>query len=403
MPSARVAREMRSEPAAVWFVPANAGEELAFLIKAPTTCIKALIAGCRMSLVLSNYKGVVCAGVRIYDVPGAPVLVCGVARHVEEHESLLRFARDKASPVFLFNELDASVAWSNATLGEEEGKRVADLLAGSELYELYSGPYTTRESLVLDRFCVSIDRSLSTTICVSPIPFEELPITLEEWRSNLISYVGVGVHHDVVVSDPDEGGVFEAAAWASLEGMFTGSIWRAPTVKIGDSERELVDVLAYYPYGTFLIEAKDLAILSADPVRPRERRVAGTIKQAKKAIAQLVGASKAIRRREVVKDAAGRVLAPVVTQPMHCIVLLTEMMHEGDWSQIARLMQKAISETSEFFHVLDFAELNYMARIAKGRATHFDALLIERSRHFAEHGSVHLRVRLGPDPAGEGS
>lgn len=400
IPSARVAREMYSEPAAVWFVPANAGEELAFLIKAPTTCIKALVAGCRMSLVLSSYEGVLCARVRIYDVPGAPVLVCGVARHFEEHESLLRFAKDKASPVFLFNELDASVAWSNALLGEEESKRISNLLAGSELY---TGPYTARESLVLDRFCVSVDPSLSAKICASPIPFEELPVALEGWRSNLISYVGVGTHHDVLVGDPDEGGVFEAAAWASLEGMFTGSIWRAPTVKIGDSERELVDVLAYYPYGTFLIEAKDLAILSAGPTRQRERRVAGTIKQAKKAITQLVGASKAVRRREVVKDAGGRILAPVVTQPMHCIVLLTEMMHEGDWSQVARLRQRAISETGEFFHALDFAELNFMARIAKGRATNFDALLIERCRHFAERESVHLRVQLGPEPSDEGS
>jgi hypothetical protein len=313
---------MHSERASVWFVPANGGAELAVLVKAPTTCIKALVSGCDISLVVSVHEGVLSAGFRIYDVPEAPVLICGVVRHSEEHVALMRLAVDKTSAIFLFNELDANVAWSNVTVSECQSELIVKLLADKNLY---SGPFTPRESDILDRFCLSIDPTLATTLSGDPIDFSELRVSIETWRVNHISYVGIGTHNDLVVDNVDEGGVFEAAAWATLKEMFSSSLWRSPIVTIGNGERELADVMAYYDYGTFLVEAKDLAVLTADPLRTRARRVAGTIKQAKKAIGQLVGASKALRRGETVRDLEGNVLAPVITQPMHCIILLERL------------------------------------------------------------------------------
>jgi hypothetical protein len=73
-------------------------------------------------------------------------------------------------------------------------------------------------------------------------------------------------------------------------------------------------------------------------------------------------------------------------------------MHEGDWSDIEHRMRRAIADTGEFYHLLDFSEFVYLAKIAKGRATHFDSLLIQRCRHFAETGTVHSRVRIAPQP-----
>jgi hypothetical protein len=204
----------------------------------------------------------------------------------------------------------------------------------------------------------------------------------------------------VIVDSVDEGGVLESATWATLEAMFPHTLRRGPSVTIGNSDRELVDVLAFYEYGTFLLEAKDLSVLSATPTRSRERRVAGTIKQAKKAIGQLIGASKAIRRGERVSDAKGKVLQPTVTQPMHCIVLLTELMHEGEWSVVEHMLREAVVETREYFHLLDLSELIYLAKLAKYDAAHFDYLLMERFRHFVERGSVHIRVRVAPRSSG---
>lgn len=352
-----------------------------------------------MSLVVSVEAGVLCAGVRIFDVPDAPVLICSVVRNPEDHASLLRLAVDKHSAAFLFNELDGCVAWTNAEIGDADGMHLAALLSESPLY---SGQFTACESSILDRFCFAIDETSRTPLNGLPLVVHEIPLTIEPWRANHISYVGVGTHNDVVIDSPDEGGIFEAAAWASLEGMFPMSIWRSPTVTIGAKQRELADILAFHRFGTFLVEAKDLAVLSADPLRRRERRVAGTIKQAQKAIGQLVGASKALRRGEVVRDANGHPISPVIAQPMHCIVLLTELMHEGDWTQVERSLRQAISDTGEFFHLLDLSELIYFAKVAGTRSTHFDALLMERFRHFVEIGSVHIRVSVGPDRSGGG-
>lgn len=48
IPSERIYNKMRSEAASLWYVPANDGEETAFLLKIPTPTIKALISGCSL-------------------------------------------------------------------------------------------------------------------------------------------------------------------------------------------------------------------------------------------------------------------------------------------------------------------------------------------------------------------
>lgn len=225
---------------------------------------------------------------------------------------------------------------------------------------------------------------------------KELPVTLERWRINRISCVGTQAHETLIVDSLDEGGAFEKTVWAALESMFPFKLFRGPTVAIGKKERELVDVLAYHQYGTFLIEAKDVSVFSAGPDRTRERRAAGTIKQAAKGLGQLVGAAKALRRGYRLTGASGNTIEPVLDQPMHCIVLLTELMHEGDWEGVERDLREAIRSTREYFHVLDLAELMYLVKAARGRSTYFDFFLMERCRAFCEGGTVHSRVRVVP-------
>lgn len=77
LPSERVYREMRSEEASLWFVPANGGEEPALLIKAPSSAIKALIAGCPLHLIFGRKEHYLSIGVRILDMPDAPIMISG--------------------------------------------------------------------------------------------------------------------------------------------------------------------------------------------------------------------------------------------------------------------------------------------------------------------------------------
>ncbi|KAA5847198.1 NERD domain-containing protein [Pseudomonas chlororaphis] len=363
------------------------------LIKAPTTALKALLSGVPLSLVLGTNRSYLCSGVRIYDVPEAPVLVCNVQRHEEEHATLHRIAKDRKAPIFLFNELDVCVAWSYGNLNEHDSIRVLSFL--TSYGEFYCGDFTPDASSVLDSFCFTIDPTQDVQ-GAKKIESIEIPFAHESWVSNSVSFIGVNDHQTVVLDDRDEGAVLERIVWASLESVFPLTLHKSPNITIGAKTRELTDVFAFYEHGCFLIEAKDLSILISGTHRKRERRAKGTQKQAASAIEQLVGAAKAVKRGEVVTDHNGRVLPLVIDQPLHCVVLLTELMHEGDWSEVEEALRKACLDSGDFFHVFDLRELITLLKFSRGSPHRFDYNLIERWKCFMKSGNVLIRSRIKP-------
>lgn len=393
LPSERVYREIRSEEASLWVVPANAGDELAFLIKAPTSAIKALVAGCRLELQFGKVGEYLCAGARIHDMPDAPMLISGAQRELEEHEALVRLLHERKTPVFLFNELDACLAWTNLEITEGDASAVTALVGA--VNTLYVGPFTKDCSHALDCFCYSSDPSQSYPGAEN-IPLVSVAPTLEPWRVNHVSYVGVRTHQTITINDANEGETFERAIWASLESVFPLTLHKSPQVQTGEKIRELTDVLAFYQYGSFLIEAKDLSVIQAGYERDQDRRTRGVQKQVRKAIEQLVGAAKAVLRGDRIMDDRGVELNVVRDQPPHCIVLITELMHTGDWSEVEALLAKAAMTTRVFFHLLDLRELITLLKGSSGKPELLDVNLMQRAKIFAERGSIHIRSRMGP-------
>ena len=395
LPSARVYQEMRSEEASLWYVPANDGKELALLIKCPTSCIKALLAGCSLKLVYGKNGFHLCTGGRILDMPDAPIFLSRVQREAEEHSVLVRALNDRKFPAFLFNELDACVAWTNVELATEDASKALQLI-GDET-QLYVGSFESETSHSLDCFCFSVDDT-NTYPNAKTIPTVEISVSLEPWRTNHISYVGLRGYQTITLNDKDEGEMLERAVWASLESVFPLTLYKSPQVRTGVKIRELTDVLSFHEYGNFLIEAKDLSVLQAGYERGQERRTKSTQKQVKKAIKQLVGASKALKRGESVIDTNGSELQIDRTKSDHCIILITELMHCGDWSEIEDLLVKAMRATGAFSNLLDLREFIALLKGSSGKATLLDYNLMQRCKVFAENGSIHIRSQRAPNP-----
>lgn len=393
IPSERIYHEMRSEEGGgAWFVPANGGDEAAVLIKAPTSTLKALLCGSALSFVFGTKDGYLCCGVRIYDVPEAPILLCHIQLHEEEHYALRKIANEGHAPVFLFNEIDVCVAWSDGNITEHShGNHFSKFIEIPEGFHV--GKFDERASTILDLFCTTMDINLQVRSS-DEIKVIEIPIGHGPWTSNTISFTGAHDSHTIRLEDMDEGGVLEKAVWASLGSAFPLTLHKSPQVQIGKKQRELTDVLAYYEYGSFLIEAKDLSIFSSGITRTRERRVLGIQKQTKKAIDQLIGASKTVKRGETITDSNGNILPVVSDKPIHCIILLTELMHEGDWREIVALLCEAMIETRDFFHVIDLRELVALLKYSRGKAELLDYNLLQRCEHFAESKTVHIRSRI---------
>ena len=286
--SERIQKEMNSEAGSIWYVPAIGPEPFAVLVKAPTSSIKALIAGCGVGLLFGKEADYLCTGIRIYDMPDAPIIFSGVQRHQEEHDALVDVLDARRFPIFVFNEMDVCLAWTYAEIEEYEALKIRNFIGDSS--SLYCGPYTETESSVLDCFVYSTD-STQVVPNVHTIDLLESVPHLEVWRVNHNSFVGIKEHHTIEIDDGDEGEIFERAAWASLESVFPLTIQKSPQVLIGRKQRELTDIFAHYQYGTFLIEAKDLSVIQAGYDRDQDRKTKGVQKQAKKNYIKLHGRS----------------------------------------------------------------------------------------------------------------
>jgi len=158
IPSQRIHREMYSEEASLWFTLANGGDEEAILIKAPTATIKAIIVGFELSIVVGRHENYSCSGVRVFDVPGKPLLISGVQRYEDEHEALRRILEKGTVPIFLFNEMDFCVASGEAQLDKNASLVAEKLLGGPD--ELYVGDFTKEASHALDNFDFTVDSTV---------------------------------------------------------------------------------------------------------------------------------------------------------------------------------------------------------------------------------------------------
>ena len=387
IPSEKVYNKMRSEIASLWYVPANDGNETALIIKAPTPTIKAAILGCPLKLFFGKEDAYLCKAVMIEDVPGSPVIISGVQIEAEEHQALLKSVQQKSFPVFLFNEMDICVASSIIQLNLNDSEKILSFIKSEKLY---SGNFDSLASAVLDCFEYTLDNALPYQN-VHEMDIVEIAPDIGEWETNKIYFLNQAIAQKTDIAEKDEGEIFERTIWGSLESVFPTTLYKSPKVKIGEKTRELTDVYAYYEYGSFLIECKDLSVIQAGYERNMDKRIGGIQKQIKKALKQLVGATNAFKRGDIILDNMNKAIVVDRSQPPHCIVLITELITSGDWNEIAELLIDAVQQTGAFFHIIDFREFITLLKQSSGDPKLIDCNLMERCKICLEKRSVLIR------------
>ena len=381
----RVYREMQNEVASLWYLPDYGDGTCSLLIKAPTSCCKALIAGCRWELVFGKCGSYLCVGVRVFDVPGAPVFIAKVQHEKAAHAALFRALKERTLSVLLFGESDVLLAETTATLS---GIEAALALLGCES-NWYTGPYPHAADPVLDIFCSMRDdgppppnQTLSTAAVV---------IQCDSWRTMEHYVYGAHTYKSINIGDRDEGEVLEKTAWAALTSVFPATLVHSPKILANGKFRELTDVFAFYSHGSLLIEAKALSVFPAGYERAQDRRITGVQKQAKKAVSQLVGAAKVFSRGDAIFDADGKALDINRAAPPHCIALVSELTPAGDWDAIVTQLCDAMAETGAFFHLLDLREFMELLKASSGDAQLLDYNLLRRCELFWKVKSVFIQ------------
>lgn len=301
---------------------------------------------------------------------------------------MLKSVQQKSFPVFLFNEMDICVASSIIQLKLNDSEKILSFLKSEN--QLYTGKFDSLASMVLDCFEYTLDKAL-TYQDVHEINIVEITPDIGEWKTNKIYFLNQELAQKTDIAEKYEGENFERTIWGSLESVFPTTLYKSPRVKIGEKIRELTDVYAYYEYGSFLIECKDLSVIQAGYERNMNKRIAGVQKQIKKALKQLIGAVNAFKRNDLILDNNNNEILVDRTQPPHCIVLITELMPSGEWKEITELLIDAIQQTGAFFHILDFCELITLLKQSSGNPRLIDYNLMERCKLCLEKRSIFIR------------
>ncbi len=394
-PSQRVQKEINREQGSIWYVPSEGSDDLAILVKAQSHTLKALIKGCKLELQFSkcllNDVVQLCCGVCIYDTPDAPIMYFGIQREQEEHDALQSIISRGKCPVFLFDELGICVSWTELLFSAQNQQDIKEFFEGVK--EPYVGILLPVHDTVLDSHCIGFDE-ISTYDRIPNMECLAVTPKVELWVSHNNVYCSENGSQSTAIDDSNEGDQFEKIAVVAMEHMFGEKLYKSPEVTIGSKSRELTDILSHYELGTFLIEAKNLSVLQAGYERSQDRKAKGIVKQVKKAIGQLEGAYKALKRGEMVVDSNGSSIDIDREIVPHCIVLVSEISTCGNWEPIIDELVKASKNTGGIFQVIDIYELILLLKVSKGKKELFDYNLMERFKMMLQERSVFLKPKL---------
>ena len=120
----------------------------------------------------------------------------------------------------------------------------------------------------------------------------------------------------------------------------------------------------------------------------------GLQKQIKKAVAQLVGASKTVTDGTKIFSVPDKELLFDRTLFPHGIVLISEMFPFGDWDSTIRLIINTMAECKMFVHVMDLQEMLQFIGYSNNDRNIFDDLLMQRAKRFVEHPTLHVRSQF---------
>lgn len=379
---------MRSTSASIWYVPAIGDNNLAFLVKAPSSALKAMIEGCPFQLFFGKENEILCIGIKIVDIPDSPLFISTAQVVAEEQSALFKCILEGKFPIFLFNEMDACVAWSEAELEANDCAELHKFIG--EQAKLYNGQINDDVLHILDCFEYTVDKERTYHNAHDISTFEIVP-KATNWTSNKLYYYGEQNFQKIMINDFKEGKNFENTIWSSLTSVFPSTLFKSPKVKKGNNIRELTDIFAYWEQGVFIIEAKDLSVSQAGYQLKQSKRISNLQKQVEKAIKQLIGAAKAFSRGDTIYDSNGKEISVSREIPPHCIILITEFINSKDWDTLQHQMDDAMKKTGALFHLLDLRELIIILKQSSGKPDLFDLNLIERCKVCYENKLIFVR------------
>ena len=409
IPSQALSVVLANASVGIW-LERMADDRTSLVCKLPETAIKAIYRGARTTFLVGSVRAetltILCLGLWVDDERERPFKALMINSSQHDKALLSRVLEAHAVTLHCVNELNHPVLSASCTFDPDAADVAAAAVKASDHWILtpaFSNTVALNDlsrilDLALDRFQAQIHDEVAVS-GTGDIGFAaRVPMALEIWMSTETFVVTpTCAAGPFLIGDQSEGSKLEEMILALLDSVYPGRAYLSPVVQDGKVSRELADALAFDERFICIIQAKALAVLSADD-QTSSRRIANVEKDIRKGLKQLAGALGNIRSCAPIstrKDGTSITPSNRNTSPAHAILILSEMYYGVDWKAVAGLLTElSQSEVHRaLFHVLDIQEFSTLSTNCQD-STVFSNRLLQRWVSVQEKGTCYLRTRL---------
>lgn len=371
------------------------GREPTLLVKGKTLLLKYIVQGVALQLCFSWLGKRLLYALKVSDDDSRPAVLWSVLESDEEKAALLAFAEEDLCQIHLFNELVVNVAWAPSLTGfmQDLKAMAGQAITGSVDHQALKSQVTE----ILDQ--IHNEKTSATNFLVVDLP------NAETWNAVSNQFITAqAASSPIDLFHHDEGRQQEQLALWLTDSLDPLGAYPSPQIPKGKSSRELTDVLLSHKYGAILIESKTFSILERKNLPGRTKLARDVVGHINKAVAQLKGGIRQIRRGTTVTTTSGSTIDVEREQPAHGIILIPDLGLVTDRTAFgAPMIRDFMKSAGSFIHILDVAELLRVVQAAeiiysRGKTVTlmmaFDYYLIERAKKAYEVDTLCIEVLL---------
>lgn len=335
---------------------ANSKSPPVLFAKLPSDVLKAMHLGAPLSFFgsLVSVDGVTIPliGIQIDDVAGDSFVPFQPVVDPQQIKLWREAMRSPQLTVSFVNELVIPVM---------EGELVVTLTDGEQFNELLSAwktPDVVASESIQERALDAFEQHLKKggVKSSSQLPVAIVPLRLE---AKEVLRLSLGTSGDFDLDHVNEGANLEQTLHELLASKYPRNTFRSPEVQLDTKKRELTDLLLVSTTEMFLFESKVMAVLERGLNVTAEKRAKRTMKHFQKAIGQLVGATRQVRKNAPLftQDGSPLPLRQPEQMKIHALVVVSSTNLGLDFHQIAAELTEARAQAPAYYHFLDLSEL----------------------------------------------
>lgn len=391
IPSGFLFKLITSEKIGV-FCESNPFGDKAIIAKLPTSTIKAIALGAKIEFYLfttSKKPFYLALCMKIYDNKSSPLYALLTQRWNDSNNIFDVSFLDSELNLSLFDETDAPIQESIIKIKTNfKNSRVKFVLKNTKF--ISSDDYIEANNF-MDSICADLGL-VHEAHPHYPIVSFKFPVEVKNTRTIKTHHVNEqGSTSYDVVQDID-GARQERQIYQSLCLMENSKTFISPLVTIGKKERELTDVLTITQNRQLIaIESKCLQVDETTVDKSHDRTSASIIKHCKKALGQLEGVYKTLKRGDRVYDESNNTLTPNETFSFYGVVLIDEFRPSKGWSEVISIIRELSNLHNICLNVISISEIIYTMKLCASNMDLFIKSLENRHKACIEEGNIDIR------------